>query len=180
MDISDIFGNPIVWAFLAWLFSRIFTTGKEDESKKKKPENQAERPTHIEPRQNEHSRPSPRRNPSPRPNPRPTTRSNPKPIMTTVETKKSEQKPSLQTVQEAYEKLKVKTFDQVEDVDIIKEEPKKVRSVLKENIPKTNRNVKRNPLLIDQQKAVQGVIWSEILGPSRAKNPHYTRNRRHF
>lgn len=179
MDISDIFGNPIVWAFLAWLFSRIFTSGKEDASKKK-PESPTERPTHIEPRQNDHTRPSPRRNPSPRPNPRPSTRSNPKPVMTTVETRKREQKPALQTVQEAYEKMKVESFDKVEHVEIIKEEPKRVRSVVKETTPKIKGNIKRNTLLIDQQKAVQGVIWSEVLGPSRAKNPHYTRNRRHF
>jgi hypothetical protein len=55
-------------------------------------------------------------------------------------------------------------------------QPKKTQI---DDFPKVNRNANQNHLLIDRQKAVQGVVWSEILGAPRSKNPHYTRKRRH-
>lgn len=156
MDITEIISNPIVWAFLVWLFSRLFTNkNKEEEAPKNRPEP----------------------NPRPRPNPRPV----PKPVMTTVETRqrKEERKPPLQTVQEAYEKMKQRSEEHGEEVKVIKEQPKQKPVMEQERPISVNRSVRQNHLLIDQNKAAQGVIWSEILGPPRAKNPHYTKSRRH-
>ena len=165
MDIMDIFTNPIVWAFLVWLFSRLFTNkNNEDENKPKAPN-------------------QPKNRPDPRQNPRPNTRPVPKPVMTTVETKERrgdrDRKPPLQTVQEAYEKMRQRSVEQDKEVKAVKEQPKREVVVKQERPILVNRNVSQNHLLIDQNKAAQGVIWSEILGPPRAKNPHYTKSRRH-
>lgn len=177
MDITEIFTNPLVWAALAWLFSRVFTSKtKEDETNQKQPTKQT-----VSPQDNrQDSRPSPR--PNPRPNPRTSSRPNPrpvpKPVMTTVETKpREESRPPLQTVQEAYEKMK---RNPVKDdrVNTVKERLAKPQAVKEEKLPKVNRNVNRNQLIVDQQSAAQGVIWSEILGAPRSKNPHYTQNKR--
>ncbi|PGT82900.1 MULTISPECIES: hypothetical protein [Bacillaceae] len=177
MDITEIFTNPLVWAALAWLFSRVFTSKtKEDETNQKQPTKQTVSPQDTR----QDSRPSPR--PNPRPNPRTSSRPNPrpvpKPVMTTVETKpREENRPPLQTVQEAYEKMK---RNPVKDdrVNTVKERLGKPQALKEEKLPKVNRNVNRNQLIVDQQSAAQGVIWSEILGPPRSKNPHYTQNKR--
>jgi len=163
MDLMDIFTNPIVWAFLVWLFSRFFTSKNNEEETKPKAPNQPK------------NRPDPRQNP--RPNPRPV----PKPVMTTVETRqrREDKKPALQTVQEAYEKMRQRSVEQEKEVMAVKEQPKKEPVVKQESLILVNRNVSQHHLVIDQNKAAQGVIWSEILGPPRAKNPHYTKRRRH-
>ncbi|MCM3442076.1 hypothetical protein [Metabacillus halosaccharovorans] len=163
MDITDIISNPIVWAFLVWLFSRLFTNKSNKEEDKQKVPNQPK--TRQEPRQN----------------PRPTARPVPKPVMTTVESKKRNDgsKPPLQTVQEAYEKMKQRSSEKEIEVRVVKEQPKPKSVMTQERTLSVNRNVRQNHLVIDQNKAAQGVIWSEILGPPRAKNPHYTKTRRH-
>lgn len=167
MDITDIISNPIVWAFLVWLFSRLFTNkNNEEENKPKVPSQPKNR---QETRQN------------PRPNSRPTARPVPKPVMTTVESKKrnEENKPPLQTVQEAYEKMKQRSSEKEIEVRVEKDQIKPKSVMPQERTLSVNRNVRQNYLVIDQNKAAQGVIWSEILGPPRAKNPHYTKTRRH-
>ncbi|WP_226526399.1 hypothetical protein [Metabacillus niabensis] len=166
MDITDIISNPIVWAFLVWLFSRLFTNKNNEEENK--PEVPGQPKNRQEPRQN------------PRQNPRPTARPVPKPVMTTVESKRNEgSKPPLQTVQEAYEKMKQRSSEKEIEVRVVKEQPKPKSVMPQERTLSVNRNVRQNPLVIDQNKAAQGVIWSEILGPPRAKNPHYTKMGRH-
>jgi hypothetical protein len=156
MDFTELLSNPLVWGLLVWLFSRLFTSNKGEETPKKQP-----------------NRPENRR--SSQPNPRP----NPKPVMTTVEQKsRKEVKPTLQTVQHAYENMKARPVEKADHVERVKEQPKRTQLV-REHLPKVDRNVKQNNLIVDRQKAVQGVIWSEILGAPRSKNPHYTRNRRH-
>ncbi|PMC39673.1 hypothetical protein CJ195_07095 [Bacillus sp. UMB0899] len=163
MDIMEIFSNPIVWAFLVWVFSRLFTNKNKEEENKSKAPNKPE------------NRPEPRK--SSRSNPRPV----PKPVMTTVETKqrKEDRRPPLQTVQEAYEKMKQRSGERGIDVKVMKEQPKQ-KPVVKEERPiSVNRNVRQSHLVIDRNKAAQGVIWSEVLGPPRAKNPHYTKSGRH-
>lgn len=160
MDITEIFTNPLVWGLLAWLFSKFFTSKGKEEQNKSKPSNQ--RPKSPQ---------EPRSNPRPRPVP--------KPVMTTVETKqREERKRPLQSVQEAYEKMKLQPVKE-EKVEI-KERPKRIQPIKEERLPKVNRNVNRNDLIIDRQKAAQGVIWSEILGAPRAKKPHFTQKRRHL
>jgi hypothetical protein len=162
MELTELLTNPLVWGALVWLFSRFFTSNKKDEETPKKQPNKREN------------------RPNPKPNPRQNSRPNPKPVMTTVEKKtRNEAKPALQTVQQAYESMKNQATENLEKTRIVKEQPKKAKVVLNEQFPKVNRNIKQNNLIIDQQKAVQGVIWSEILGPPRSKNPHYTRNKRH-
>ncbi|MBO1512267.1 hypothetical protein [Metabacillus bambusae] len=162
MELTELLTNPLVWGLLVWLFSRFFTSNKKDEETPKKQPNQREN------------------RPNPRPNPRQNSRPNPKPVMTTVERNpRNEAKPALQTVQQAYESMKNQATEKTEKTRIVKEQPKKSKVVLNEQFPKVNRNIKQNNLIIDQQKAVQGVIWSEILGAPRSKNPHYTRNKRH-
>ncbi|MGM0874314.1 MAG: hypothetical protein ACQEWV_05845 [Bacillota bacterium] len=158
MEITELLKNPLVWGLLAWLFSRFFRSNKKEEETSKKQPNRQERPNS-------------------RPNPRP----NPRPVMTTGEQKpRNEKKPTLQTVQQAYENMKVRTEEQIETIEIVKEQPKRAKFVVQEEyVPKVNRNIKKNHLIVDRQKAVQGVVWSEILGAPRSKNPHYTRNRRH-
>ncbi|OAS85026.1 MULTISPECIES: hypothetical protein [Metabacillus] len=159
MELTELLTNPLVWGALVWLFSRFFTSNKKDEETPKKQHNQREN------------------RPNPRPNPRQNSRTNPKPVMTTVERKpRNEAKPALQTVQQAYESMKNQA---TEKTRIVKEQPNKRKVVPREQFPKVNRNIKQNNLIIDQQKAVQGVIWGEILGAPRSKNPHYTRNKRH-
>jgi hypothetical protein len=170
MDLTELLTNPLVWGVLAWLFSRFFTSNKKDEETPKKQPNQRENRPNPRPNPRQSSRQSSRQNP----------RQNPKPVMTTVEKKsRNEAKPALQTVQQAYESMKNQTTEKIEKTRIVKEQPKKTKVVLNEQFPKVNRNIKQNNLIIDQQKAVQGVIWGEILGPPRSKNPHYTRNKRH-
>lgn len=159
MEITELLTNPLVWGLLAWLFSRLFTSNKKEEETPKKQPN----------RQENHQ--------NSRPNPRP----NPRPVMTTGEQKpRSGKKPTLQTVQQAYENMKVRAEGQIETIEIVKEQPKRTQLVVKEeHAPKVNRNVNQNHLMVNRQNAVQGVVWSEILGAPRSKNPHYTRNRRH-
>ncbi|WP_026558702.1 hypothetical protein [Bacillus sp. J37] len=163
MDITDIISNPIVWAFLVWLFSRLFTNKNNQEENKPKVPSQ------------------PKNQQEPRQNPRPTARPVPKPVMTTIESKQRNErsKPPLQTVQEAYEKMKQRTSENEIEVRVVKEQPKPKSVMPQERTLSVNRNVRQNHLVIDQNKAAQGVIWSEILGPPRAKNPHYTKTRRH-
>jgi hypothetical protein len=158
MELTELLTNPLVWGLLAWLFSRFFTSkNKEEETGKKQPNKRENRPKS-------------------RPNSRPI----PKPVVTTVDQKpRKEARPGLQTVQQAYENMKNQATEQIEHTMVANEQQKKTRIVYKEQFPKVNRNIKQNNLKIDQQKAVQGVIWSEILGAPRSKNPHYTRNRRH-
>jgi 5'-3' exonuclease len=159
MEITELLTNPLVWGLLAWLFSRFFTSNKKEEETPKKQPN----------RQENHQ--------NSRPNPRP----NPRPVMTTGEQKpRSGKKPTLQTVQQAYENMKVRAEGQIETIEIVKEQPKRTQLVVKEEqAPKVDRNVNQNHLMVNRQNAVQGVVWSEILGAPRSKNPHYTRNRRH-
>ncbi|HZH62935.1 MAG TPA: hypothetical protein VEY70_25970 [Metabacillus sp.] len=156
MDLMDIFSNPIVWAFLVWLFSRLFTNKSNEEE-------------------------MPKNRPNPRQNPKPNSRPVPKPVMTTVETKqrREDRKPPLQTVQEAYEMMRQRSREQENEVKAVKEQSKKEPVVKQERPILVNRNVSQNHLVIDQNKAAQGVIWSEVLGPPRAKNPHYTKTGRH-
>lgn len=160
MEITDLLSNPLVWGLLAWLFSRFFMSNKKEEETTKK---QPSRPqNHQDSRQHTRSR------------------SNPKPIMTTVEHKsRQEGKPSLQTVQQAFEKMKERTLEQIDRDHMIEKLPKKTELVRETHFPKVDRKVKQNNLIVDRTKAVQGIIWSEILGPPRSKNPHYTQNRRH-
>jgi 5'-3' exonuclease len=159
MEITELLTNPLVWGLLAWLFSRFFTSNKKEEETPKKQPN----------RQENHQ--------NSRPNPRP----NPRPVMTTGEQKpRSGKKPTLQTVQQTYENMKVRAEGQIETIEIVKEQPKRTQLVVKEEqAPKVDRNVNQNHLMVNRQNAVQGVVWSEILGAPRSKNPHYTRNRRH-
>ncbi len=163
MDIMEIISNPIVWAFLVWMFSRLFTSKNKEEENKPKGPNQ------------------PKNRPEPRQNTRPNSRPVPKPVMTTVETKqrKVARKPPLQTVQEAYEMMKQHSSLQVVEGKVVKEQPKRTKNVKNEPPPMVNRNVRQQHLVIDQKKAAQGVIWSEVLGPPRAMNPHYTKKQRH-
>jgi hypothetical protein len=158
MELTELLTNPLVWGLLVWLFSRFFTSkNKEEESGKKQPNKRENRPKS-------------------RPNSRPI----PKPVMTTVDQKpRKEARPGLRTVQQAYENMKNQATEQIEQTLVVNEQQKKTQFVRKEQFPKVNLNIKKNNLKIDQQKAVQGVIWSEILGAPRSKNPHYTRNRRH-
>lgn len=162
MNIMEIITNPIVWALLVWLFSRLFTTkNKEDENKSKTP-NQPQNRSEQKAKQRSHSRPVP------------------KPVMTTVGTKQKseERRPPLQTVQEAYEKMKKRSADQGTDGKNFKKQPVQEPLLRQERPISVNRNVRQHPLVIDRNKAAQGVIWSEVLGPPRAKNPHYTKSRR--
>ena len=100
--------------------------------------------------------------------------------MTTIEPTSQKSKPSLQTVQEAYESMKVETKGQNEVFTRGNERTNKTRVVHQpKQKPKVNRNISENILKMDKNKAMQGVIWSEILGASRSKNPHYTRKKRH-
>jgi hypothetical protein len=162
MELTELLTNPLVWGVLVWLFSRLFTSNKKEEETPKKQPNQREN------------------RPNPRPNQRQSSRPHPKPVMTTVEQKsRNEKKPALRTVQQAYESMKNQATEKTEKTRIVKEQPKNTKVVPKEQIPKVNRNIKQNNLIIDQQKVVQGVIWGEILGAPRSKNPHYTRNKRH-
>jgi 5'-3' exonuclease len=157
MEITELLTNPLVWGLLAWLFSRFFTSNKKEEETPKKQPNRQEN--------HQNSRPNPR----------------PRPVMTTGEQKsRSGKNPTLQTVQQAYENMKVRSEGQIETIEIVKEQPKRTQLVVREeHAPKVNRNVNQNHLMVDRQNAVQGVVWSEILGAPRSKNPHYTRNRRH-
>lgn len=150
MDFTEILSNPLIWGLLVWLFSRIFVSNKKEEEAPKK---QPSRPQNRQESQ-------------------PNTRQNPRPVMTRVEQKRrKEESSSLQTVQQAYEKMK--------DHTIVEENSKKTKHVREKHFPKVDRQVRKNKLIVDRQKAVQGVIWSEILGSPRSKNPHYTQKRRH-
>lgn len=154
MDITEILTNPLVWGVLAWLFSRLFTSKNKEET----PNNQ---PNHKESR----SRPVP------------TPRVNPTHAKNRVDDKtRKEVESTIHTVQHAYENIKARVEEQIDDVTVVKMQPKKTQI---DDFPKVNRNANQNHLLIDRQKAVQGVVWSEILGAPRSKNPHYTRKRRH-
>lgn len=160
MDIIDLLSNPIVWAFLVWVFSRLFTSKKKEE---KSPPQRTPRP----------EKPA---------NSRPPERSKPKPVITTVEHEARKKKTqTLQTVQEAYEKMKAGAVEKPERIELVETDKRQPHRQAPKEVPfpKVNRNVKQSHLLVDGNKAVQGVIWSEILGAPRAKNPHYTRNRRH-
>lgn len=155
MDITEILTNPLVWGVIAWLFSRLFTSKNKEETTTELPKK------HLEKRH--------KPNPIPRPNP--------KPIQNKVEDKaRKEVESTLQTVQQVYDTMKAKVAEQIEDVEIKQVQQKKIQ---KEKIPTVNRNVTQNHLIVDRQQAVQGLIWSEILGSPRSKNPHYTRKSRH-
>lgn len=163
MEISEILSNPLVWGLLVWLISRIFSSSKNgtEETPKQQP-----------------VKPDNRSNPVP--NQRSTSREKPKSVMTTIEQTSQKAKPSLQTVQEAYESMKVETKGQNEVFNRGNERTKKARVVQQpKQKPKVNRNIRANNLKVDKQKVMQGVIWSEILGSPRSKNPHYTRKKRH-
>jgi hypothetical protein len=102
--------------------------------------------------------------------------------MTTVEHESRKPKnQTLQTVQEAYERMKAREVEKPDRIELVEAHGHQShRLVPKEGtLPKLNRNVKQNHLLVDRQKAAQGVVWSEILGAPRSQKPHYTRNRRH-
>ncbi|MDQ0231594.1 hypothetical protein [Metabacillus malikii] len=100
----------------------------------------------------------------------------PKPKESSAEPKRRKQE--LQTVQEAYEKLKTLSTD-VTERSRRSNEGREQRNVQKrqETVPKVDRHVSRDFLSINKKKAAEGVIWSEILGPPRAKAPHYTRTK---
>jgi hypothetical protein len=104
-------------------------------------------------------------------------RTNPKPVRNKGEDRaRKEVESTLQTVQQAYENMKSSAVDHIEDGMDVQEQPIKT---LKDKIPTVNRNVNQKHLIVDRQKAVQGLVWSEILGAPRSKNPHYTRKSRH-
>lgn len=148
MDLFEIFTNPLVWAIIVGLITKLFFSKDEDSNKKNEQ-------TNNKPKQKL-----------------------PKPVMTTVERpkEKREKHKAKQTVQQAYEKMqKAEVGNYQKNIDATQ----KIRG-------KSNKQVKQNPspvrdnrLIVDRRNAIQGVIWSEILGPPRSKNPHYTRNKRH-
>lgn len=161
MDITELLSNPIVWGLLVWLFSRFFTSkDKEEKSPTTKHTTRPEKPVDS----------------------RPPSRPKPSPVMTTVEHESRKPKnQTLQTVQEAYERMKAREVEKPDRIELVEAHGHQShRLVPKEGtLPKLNRNVKQNHLLVDRQKAAQGVVWSEILGAPRSQKPHYTRNRRH-
>lgn len=153
MDITEILANPLVWGLLAWIFSKLFMSRKqEDETREKAAPPREQLPNSL---------------PNPRPNP------TPRSANTAENLPKREYKQQLKTVQQAYEELKTKSAEPPEKLQ------KRERPKLVLNEIKTVQKISGNKLRVDKQKAIQGVIWSEILGQPRSKNPHYTRNKRH-
>ncbi|MGM7721074.1 hypothetical protein [Metabacillus sp. Hm71] len=152
--LTEIITNPIVWGILAWVFTKIFTS-KKDEAPNEQPKKQVNQP-----------------------NERKNSRPYPKPVKTTIEQKhRKEATQVVETVQQAYEKMKnLQPAHALNDNQVRKQHKKVNRQV---PLPKGKRTINQNRLSINKQKAVQGIIWSEILGPPRSQNPHYTRNRRH-
>ncbi|PAD66920.1 hypothetical protein CHH83_21650 [Bacillus sp. 7586-K] len=148
MDLFEIFTNPLVWAIIVGLITKLFFSKDEDSNKKKEQ-------TNNKPKQKL-----------------------PKPVVTTVERhkEKREKHKTRQTVQQAYEKMqKAEVGNYQKNIDATQKIRGKSNKQVKQNPPP----VRDNRLIVDRRNAIQGVIWSEILGPPRSKNPHYTRNKRH-
>ncbi len=148
MDLFEIFTNPLVWAIIVGLITKLFFSKDEDSNKKKEQ-------TNNKPKQKL-----------------------PKPVMTTVERPKEKREKSItkQTVMQAYEKMQKA---EVGNYQKNKNAAQKVREQSNKRVKQNNSPVKDNRLKVDRRNAIQGVIWSEILGPPRSKKPHYTRNKRH-
>ena len=104
------------------------------------------------------------------------TRQQPKPVFTTVEdleTKKTE-KQLKETVQNAYEKIKSEAVEQITPSSTTRDRrPSSIRSKKVSEVKVTSVVGNRNTIQLNKQSVVQGVIWSEILGPPRSKNPHF-------
>ncbi|MDQ0224823.1 hypothetical protein [Metabacillus niabensis] len=148
MDLFEIFTNPLVWAIIVGLITKLFFSKDEDSNKKKEQ-------TNNKPKQKL-----------------------PKPVMTTVERhkEKREKHKTRQTVQQAYEKMqKAEVGNYQKNIDA----KQKIRGKSYKQVKQNPSPVRDNRLIVDRRNAIQGVIWSEILGPPRSKNPHYTRNKRH-
>ncbi|APH04336.1 hypothetical protein [Bacillus weihaiensis] len=168
MEFYDLLSNPLVWGVLVWLFSRIFSSSKGEENTNQ-PQRQKEKPEQKKPERS-----------NSRPIPKPVRPASSKERDTS---QKPQEKKSLQTVQEVYESMKrngeeaLKNTVQVQ-VPIEKSRTREVRSIKVEPKPQVNRNISSDPLTIDKNKAAQGLVWSEILGAPRGKNPHFNQRRR--
>jgi inner membrane protein involved in colicin E2 resistance len=149
MDVFELLTNPLVWAVLVGLFTKIFVS-KEDENKKKQQETKK------------------------------TKNQLPKPVMTTVEkpreNRRRQKQIEKQTVQQAYEKLKNHEAEQIQKN--INVSPQQTRKTAMTRSQANNKPLQEEKMIFNQKTAVQGIIWSEVLGPPRSKNPHYTRHKR--
>ncbi|WP_052738052.1 hypothetical protein [Bacillus sp. SA1-12] len=154
--LTEIITNPIVWGILAWVFTKIFTS-KKDDAPAEQPKKQVNQP-----KERKDSRPYPT------------------PVKSTSEQKhRKEATQVIETVQQAYEKMKNLQPAKAINNNQAKEQQKKTQVNQKVSTSNAKRIINKNSLSVDKQKAVQGIIWSEILGPPRSQNPHYTRKRRH-
>ncbi|MFC0270053.1 hypothetical protein ACFFIX_01080 [Metabacillus herbersteinensis] len=145
MEILEIFQNPIVIAFLIWILSSFFRgKPKEEDAQKQKQQGK--------------------------------TRQQPKPVFTTVEQPKQRraEQQLKETVQNAYEKIKSETVEQITPSSTTRDRrPISTRSKKENEVKVTSVAGTKSAIQLNKQSVIQGVIWSEILGPPRSKNPHF-------
>lgn len=145
MEFLEIFQNPLVIAFVIWILSSFFKgKPKEEDAEKQKQQRK--------------------------------TRQQPKPVFTTVEEPKrrNAEKQMKETVQNANEKIKLETIEQIEPSSKIRDRrPTSTRLKQEREMKVTSVSGNKSAIQLNKQSVVQGVIWSEILGPPRSKNPHF-------
>lgn len=149
-----LFENPLILLAIIGFISSLFTKGKKEEEKRRKP---AQRPV---------SRPTQPQQPA-----------QASPIERKREELETRAKRAAAQMEQQYAETRQKADEELEALKQKQRYAERRTAAIRERMPaqntaNTNTQAQAKALAPDKQKLADAIIWSEILGPPRAMNPH--------